>query len=152
MSKIVMVVLSGIFFTFIADFFLFLGLKLHYIDPLQIDVYYNILFVDNQNVFLFFTLTLVIGALIFYTDKKLYIPILIVFYLGVLSTLFPSIGKSIGEKLFMKKDVTLHNHKFAFRGDILYIGRKTIYFFDKELDKMIELKKNEIKENMDELR
>ncbi len=152
MSKIVQMILTGLFFTFIADFFLFLGVKLHYIDPLGIDLFYNILFADNQNFFLFIILTLAIGALVYFSDKKIYLPILIVFFLAVLSTLYPPIGKEVGEALFMQKNLTLHNDKFVFNGDILYVGRKVIYFYDKELNKTIELKKSEIKEDLDELR
>ena len=150
MSKIVQMILAGIFFTFIADFFLFLALKLHYINPLGIDVYYNILFADNQNFFLYAVLSLIVGTLIIYTDKKIYLSVMTLFYLGVAITLYPPVGKTVGEMLFMKKDVLLHNKKFTFRGDILYTGRDKIYFFDKDLNKMIELKKTEIQERIDD--
>jgi len=53
MSKIVQMILSGMFFTFILDFFLFLGVKETYIDSHGIKLYYNILFADNQNIFIF---------------------------------------------------------------------------------------------------
>ncbi len=152
MNKILLSILSGVFFTFIADYFLFLGVKLHYIDPLGIEVYYNVLFADNQNFFLFILTSLVVGTLIVFTDKKIYLPVVAAMYVAALSTLYPPIGEKTGEMLFMKKGVSLHNEKFTFKGDILYIGRKYIYFFDDELQKTIQLKKNEIKENIDELR
>ena len=50
MSKLVQAFLSGAFFTFFLDFFLFLGMKLNYIDYYKIDLYYNPFFADNQNI------------------------------------------------------------------------------------------------------
>jgi len=52
MSKLIQAFLAGIFFTFFLDFFIFLGILLHYINFYEIDLYYNILFADNQNIFL----------------------------------------------------------------------------------------------------
>ena len=51
MSKLIQALLTGIFITFILDFFIFLGIKQNYIDFYEIDVYYNILFADHQNIF-----------------------------------------------------------------------------------------------------
>ena len=99
---------------------------------------------DNQNIWLFLGTALIIGTLIFYTDKRIYLPVLTVFFLTSFATLYPKVGKKVGEMLFMQKDATLKNSKFTFKGEILYIGRKKIYFFDKELNKMIELNKAEI--------
>ncbi len=149
MSKIIQIILVGVFFTFIADFFFFLGIKLHYIDVLGIEVYYNVLFVDNQKWYIFFGVSLIVGLLIHYTPMQVYLPIMILFYFLVFFALYHPVGEALGEWLFMKENVTLHNDKFTFRGDILYIGREKIYFFDKDLNKMIELKKTEIKEKID---
>jgi hypothetical protein len=59
-------------------------------------------------------------------------------------TLLPSIGQSAGEKILMKKDVTLKNSKHIFRGDIYYSGREKISFYDRDLDKIILLDKKEL--------
>ena len=50
MSKSVQALLSGLFITFLLDFFLFLGIFQNYIRVHEIDLYYNILFVDNQSI------------------------------------------------------------------------------------------------------
>jgi hypothetical protein len=146
MSKIVQAFLSGMFFTFILDFFLFLGLQLHYIEALEIDIYYNIFFVDNQNFYLFFFLSLLLGYITLYLSHT--ISLIVVGTLFILSsaTLIEPIGKRVGEELFMQKDMTLYTKRFQYKGDIYYDGRKDIYFYDHRLEKMLKIEKNKIKE------
>ena len=151
MTKVVQALLSGMLFTFIIDFFLFLGLKLNYIKPLGVDVFYNVFFVDNQNWTVFFAVSMIVGFLIMYANNFFKLTIIGFLFVAVFLTLIPSIGYSVGEKIFMKKDITLHNKKFTFRGDVYYIGRKKITFYDKDLKKVILLDKNEILENINEI-
>jgi hypothetical protein len=151
MTKVVQALLSGVLFTFIIDFFLFLGLKLNYIKPLGVDVFYNVFFVDNQNWTIYFAISMIVGFLIMYANNFLKLTIIGSLFAAVFLTLIPSIGYSVGEKIFMKKDITLHNKKFTFRGDVYYIGRKKITFYDKDLKKVILLDKNEILENINEI-
>ncbi len=146
MSKIIQAFLAGVLFTFILDFFLFLGIKLNYIDTNNIDVYYNILFADNQNIFLYAIVSFLFGFLIIYANHKLSISTAIVFTLLASSTLISPIGHKAGEILLMKKNVTLHDDKYSYHGDIYYNGRKSIAFYDYELKKVIILKKNRLKE------
>ncbi len=146
MSKIIQAVLAGVLFTFILDFFLFLGIKLNYIDTYNINVYYNILFADHQNIFLYATLSLLFGFLIIYANHKISISTAIVFALLASSTLISPVGNKAGEILLMKKNITLHDDKYSYHGDIYYDGRKTIAFYDYELKKVIILKKNRLKE------
>jgi hypothetical protein len=144
MSKLIQALLSGMFFTFIMDFFLFLGIKENYIDPHNIEVYYNILFADHQNIFIFLFFTLVVGYLIMYTTTK--IALISVGFMTVLSlsTLIPPVGNAVGKTLLMKKNVTIKTDKFFYHGDIYYDGRKNVTFFDYELKKVIILDKNKI--------
>ncbi len=150
MTRFVQMLLSGIFFTFILDFFFFLGIKLNYIDPLAKEVgnfvYFNVLFVDHQNLPLFLLLSLATGWLITYTKPKIWLLVTAFLFVLSLTMLLPSIGKEVAQMLFLKQDVTLHSKKFTFKGDIYYIGREKILFYDKELNKFIQLKKSEIKE------
>ena len=146
MTKFIQALLSGMLFSFILDYFLFLTIKNNYIDPLEVDVYYNVLFADNQNIFLYFLSSLLFGSIIMYIQSKLKYILLMFLFIFALLIQFPSFGKLIGEKLFMQKNVTLHNKKFTFIGDIYYIGRDKITFYDKELQKVILLDKNEILE------
>ena len=151
MSRYIQLFLTGIFFTFILDFFLFLGIKLHYIDPLSFTLYYNVLFADNQNWLLFFASSLFIGWLLYFTKNSIRIPVMLLLFALVLATLIPSVGKAVGEALFLKPNVTLHDKKFTFNGDIYYIGREKVLFYDHDLKKMIELDKKHLKENVDAL-
>ncbi|QOP46066.1 hypothetical protein [Sulfurimonas paralvinellae] len=144
MSKIVQMILSGIFFTFILDFFLFLGIKENYIDAHGIKLYYNILFADNQNIFVFIIFTLIIGYVVMYLSNKTAIIIVSTLFLLSASTLIPPIGSFAGEILFMKKDITMRTDKFSYHGDILYSGRKKVTFYDHELKKVILLDKKTI--------
>ena len=146
MAKLIQALLSGMLFTFILDYFLFLTIKNNYIDPLEVEVYYNVLFADNQNFLLYFFFSFVFGSLIIYIKSKIKYIFLALLFLASIIIQVPSIGELIGETLFMQKNVTLHNKKFTFVGDIYYIGRDKITFYDKELKKVILLDKNEILE------
>jgi len=146
MSKFVQAILSGIFFTFILDFFIFLGIKLNYIDFYQIDVYYNILFADHQNIFIFTIFSFILGAVVIYIkSNKVSIILIGVMFLLTLSTLFQSVGHFVGEKMLMKKNTTLKDSRYTYVGNIYYNGRKTITFYDYELKKIILLNKKDLK-------
>ena len=138
MSKFFQALLTGIFFTLILDFFLFLGLKFNYIDFFDIDIYYNILFVDHQNVYLFFAFSFLIGYIIIYiAHTKLSVIIVGGMFLLAFSTLIPSLGYRLGEIFFMEKNVILKTKKYTYEGVIYYRGRSQTTFFDYELKKII---------------
>jgi hypothetical protein len=131
--------------TFIFDFFLFLGIKLHYIDFYQIPLYYNILFADNQNIYLYFGLSfLFVYIIIYLKNLKFKTTLLVLAFLISLTPLIQPIGYEVGMKMFMQKNTLLKNTKFTFKGDIYYIGRQSIYFYDTELQKMITLQKKDL--------
>lgn len=144
MSKLSQALLSGIFFTFILDFFLFLGIKQNYIDAHNIQVYYNILFADHQNIFIFLFFTLVIGYIITYTSTKTALISIGLLFVITFSTLIPPVGNAVGALMLMKKNVTIKTDKFFYHGDIYYDGRKYVTFFDSALKKDIILDKNKI--------
>jgi len=149
MAKFIQAVLSGFLIMLVYDYFFFIGLHLHYIKKLGIDVFFNPFFVDNQNIFLFILGIAVFGILVMFVKSKVKYFVLGFFFILSLSSLIPSVGYNIGEAIFMQKNVTLHNKKFSFVGDIYYIGRDKITFYDKELKKVIQLQKNEIKEELE---
>jgi len=145
-SKVFQAFLTGIFFTFILDFFIFLGIKENYIDFYKIDLYYNILFADNQNIFIYLIFSAIIGYIVVYINNNKFSAIVlgILFFITSL-TLFHGVGHSVGEMLFTKKNVTLHNARHTFIGDIYYDGRTQITFYDYELQKIITLNKKDLK-------
>jgi len=147
MSKFFQAFLTGIFFTFILDFFLFLGIKLNYIDFFNIDLYYNILFADHQNIYLYLLLASLLGYIIIYLDNNKVSAIMLGILFSLVSlTLIAPIGKSMGELLLMKKNITLKDSKYTYIGDAYYIGRKSVTFYDYELQKIIILEKNKLKD------
>ena len=145
MNKAIQALLTGMFITFMLDFFLFLGVMLHYIEFYKINIYYNILFVDNQNWYLFFSLSIIFGWMVIYVKnyKISLIPIIIISIFTSL-TLFEDIGNMAGEVMFMKRNVTLKSSKFTYIGNIIYNGREEITFFDYELSKTITIKKKDL--------
>jgi len=145
MSKLFQALLSGMFFTFIMDFFIFLGIKLNYIDFYDVHVYYNILFADHQNFFIFFFFSFVIGYLVIYANTKTALISIGLLFILSFSTLIPPIGKTLGEMMLMKKNITLKTDKFSYHGDVYYNGRKTVTFYDYELKKVLNIDKNKIK-------
>ena len=144
MSKVVQAFLSGLFFTFILDFFLFLGIFENYIKPREIDVYYNILFADHQNIFIFGFFTIFLGYITLYKETKISLVVIGTLSILSLSTLIPSIGSSLGELLLMKQDVQIQAGKYFYRGDVLYDGRTKVTFSDYTFKKVLNLDKNKI--------
>ena len=144
MSKLIQALLSGVFFTFILDFFLFLGVKLHYIDKYEIDEYYNVLFADHQNLLIFAFVSVFIGFITLYTNIKIALSVVGSLFVVVFLTLIPAFGEMAGEFLLMQKDVTLQTKRFTYHGDILYKGRKETTFFDRELQQIVILPNEKI--------
>lgn len=146
MIKVVQAFLSGIFFTFILDFFLFLGIKLHYINYYGIDVYYNILFADHQCLIAYLLMTLFLGYLtIYYPRPKTSAVILAALFAAVLLTLVPPIGRAAGSMILLKKDQTLYDARYSYNGDVYYDGRDSIYIYDNELQELLNLSKKDLK-------
>jgi len=147
MSKVIQMILSGMFFTFILDFFLFLGIKENYIDAHGIQLYYNILFADNQNIYIFTFFTLFLGYIVMYVSNKIAITIISTLFILTSATLIPPLGNYAGELLLMQKNITLKTDKFTYHGDMLYSGRVAVSFYDYGLKKVIMLDKNKIQGN-----
>ncbi len=146
MSKVLQAFLSGIFFTFILDFFLFLGIKLHYIDFYEIDVYYNILFADHQCIILYALVSAFLGYMTTYYSKPKHTALVLAsLFTAVLLTLIPPIGKAVGGALLIQKDQTLQDARYDYHGDIYYEGRESIYIYDDELQELINLSKKELR-------
>lgn len=144
MSKIIQAFLSGLFFTFILDFFLFLGIFENYIKAKDIDVYYNILFADHQSLILFLLLSVLLGYITLYKSTKLSLIVIGTLSIISLSTLIPPVGSSLGEMLLMKTDVKINMQKYSYRGDLLYDGRTKVTFYDYNFKKVLNLDKNKI--------
>ncbi len=147
MTKLVQAFLTGIFITFILDFFIFLGVFSNYIKFHEIDVYYSILFWDYQNIYIYLILSAIFGFLVTYINRdKLSLSVIGFLFFISLSTLIPSIGHALGEMFYMKKNVTYNDNRYTYVGDVYYDGRAKITFYDYELKKIILLDKKELKQ------
>jgi hypothetical protein len=145
MTKAFQAFLTGIFFTFILDFFIFLGIKLHYIDFYHINLYYNILFADHQNIYLFSIFSVLIGYLVIYVDNNKTSTIILGALFAIVSLgLIKPVGNNLGELMLMSKNITLKDAKYSYIGNIYYDGRKKITFYDYELKKVIILDKKRL--------
>lgn len=145
MNKIFQAFLTGVFFTFILDFQLFLGIKLNYIDHYEIDEYYNILFADHQNLLYIIPLVILIGFVTTYT-KTAKVPLIVLGVLfGVTLLVFiPSVGEHVGASLFQKKDVRYYDGRYQYKGTLFYESRQKVTLFDEELQRLITLNKKDL--------
>jgi len=144
-AKIINSFFLGLIFVLLLDFLLFIGIKINYIDFYNIKVYYNVLFVDNQSYILLFVLSIFFGYLI--SNKKsirvfAYIYIFLIFI--TLLALYAPIGKSLGEMLFEKNNLSFKVGKIAFKGDLLYKGRKQTFIYRKDINKVIKLSNKDL--------
>ena len=146
MTKLLQALLVGMFITFIADYFIFLGIFLNYIHHYEIDVYYNILFWDYQNIYILIASAIIFAIISTYIANIKFTAISVgLLCLVSLSTLIPSVGYMAGENILMKKNVTYHDDRHNFIGDVYYDGREEITFYDYELKKIILLDKKDLK-------
>jgi len=145
--KLVTAFIAGVFFAFFLDFFFILGIFLNYIQAQDIDVYYNILFADHQSYFVFFPLVLIFGYLfLFFPSTKIATIIFMVCFAIVNLMQIPSIGFKVGQMLLEKTNVIINEGEYTYIGKTVYEGRDSIWFYEDELDKIIEIDKGKINE------
>jgi len=139
--KLVTAFLAGAFFTFFLDFFFILGLFLNYIQAQDIDVYYNVLFADHQSYLLFFTGVVIFGYLfIFFPSTRFATIAFGVCFAFVNLTQIPSIGFYMGQVMFEKENQIITEGEYQYIGKIVYEGRKITWFYEDELNRIIEIK------------
>ncbi|MEA1920913.1 MAG: hypothetical protein U9N52_13815 [Campylobacterota bacterium] len=145
MTKLLQAFLTGVFFTFILDFQLFLGIKLNYIDRYEIDEYYNILFADHQNLLYLIPLVIIIGYVTTYLKTpKIALAVLGTFSAITLLVFIPSIGEAVGASVLQKENARFHDGRYIYRGTLFYEGRHKITIFDDELQRLITLDKKDL--------
>ena len=146
MSKLVQALLVGFLITLILDGLVFIGMLVNYINYYEIDLFYKPFFANNQNIYLFSIVSLILGFIVTYIDNDKFSLIVIgILFTLSLSTLIAPIGQTLGEKLFMTKDVTLSDSKYTYNGNIYYNGKTQIIFFDKDVEKIILINKKDLK-------
>jgi len=146
-SKLATAFITGVFFAFFLDFFFVLGLFLNYIQAQDIDVYYNILFADHQSYLVFFPLVVIFGYLfLFFPSPKIATIIFGICFAFVNLTQIPSIGFKAGQMMFEETSKVIQEGKYTYIGKTVYEGRSTIWFYEEELKKIIEIQKDKIRE------
>ncbi len=145
MTKSAQAFLTGVFFTFILDFQFFLGIKLYYIDRYEIDVYYNILFADHQNLLYLIPLVVIIGFVTTYIkNTKVPLVTLGVFFAVTMLIYIPSIGEKMGAHMLQKENARYQDGRYVYKGTLYYDGRHKITIFDDELQRLITLNKKDL--------
>lgn len=140
-TKLVTALLAGAFFTFFLDFFFILGLFLNYIQAQDIDVYYNVLFADHQSYLSFFSGVVIFGYLfVFFPSTKVASIIFGICFAIVNLTQIPVIGFYTAQVMFEKDNKIIKEGNHTYIGKIVYEGRNVIWFYEEELEKIIELK------------
>lgn len=130
----------GFLFVGVLNFLFFVGLKLNYFDLYNIDVFFNVMFVDNQNFFILLPLSLLLGYLLMHSPfKTISMKIYIVSILVFMTTFYEPIGKSIGEAIFLEENQNFKYGSSTFSGATLYKGRDDIFIYREELGKTIKL-------------
>jgi len=118
----------GTLHMFLLDFFFFLGLKLNYLDALEIKEFYNILFIDNQNILIFTLGAIFLGFLmIFLRSQIIKTALFAITWSFSALTLITPIGYNLGESIFKKENQNIQMLTQAFKGDIMYESRSHLF-------------------------
>lgn len=145
MSKIISGFGFGLMLILPLDFLFFIGLKKNYFDFYNIDIYFNIYFIDNQPFLYIAIASLVLGFLILYTPLRKALEIIYVIVLLLcFSMLFKSVAREIGEDIFVQKSITCKLGSQEFKADLLYEGRKNYFLKRENISKTIKIPKNEL--------
>ncbi len=136
----------GIAFVSLIDFLYFIGIKLNYFDFYKIKEYFNIIFIDNQNFYLIIPTIFIVGYLVLYSKfSKFFIRVYLLVIFLALASIYEPVGHYFGELEFMKENQNFRVGSVKFSGDLLYVGRKYIYIYRKDIDKTVRILKKDIK-------
>ncbi len=133
--------LRGLLLILALDFVLFSAIMANYFNLLEINEYFNPIFVDNQIYSLILLLAFPIGYMFAYEPyskffTKIYLALLLIFSL----TFIEEIGFRVGQFMFAQKAKVNLNTK-TLEGEVLYVGRKYIHFREDLSDKTLKFEK-----------
>ena len=132
------IIVYGSFFSFIIDFFFFLGIKFHYLDFYGVNVYFNPFFAYNENYLYFILKAIVLGFL--YLQKAFINKVLfILIVLACVLPMIPKFGYELGSYIFYKKN--FQEDKNGFSLDLIYDGKKKYFLIDTNTKELISIKK-----------
>lgn len=128
-GKILNALLFGMLLTFILDMTIFIGLKSTYLAHFDVKEYFNPFFFDNQNIFIFFGVSLIFATLIYFFGFNKYVATLyIALFLGSFTLFIKPFGVALGEAIFMQKQIPITDINGKTEPyDIIYDGRRYLY-------------------------
>ena len=142
MNKILSLILIGTLVTFIFDFLIILTAKINYLDFYGIHTYYNQLFFDTQNGFIFFIGILIYGGVfVLFDNIKISMSIFFISFLVVLTFFIPTNGYNIGAYIFKSENHIYKRFGIMKKGDILYENFEKYYIYDKDTENIIVINK-----------
>lgn len=123
------------------DAIVFIAIKVNYFDYYEITEFYNVIFIDAQNLWLFFGASLLLGYLFFDSVMGKFMQIFyVVLLLGAMVTFYEPLGQTIAHQLFYHEDARLNiDNRHEVMADVYYVGRNYIYFKEKsgfQIEKM----------------
>jgi hypothetical protein len=144
--KIINGFVFGLALVLMIDFLIFIGLKLHYFDPLDIKEFFNIYFFDNQPFLLVGACAIILGGTMLYAPlyrwvQGLYLVLLII----STGALYQPIGYSLGEMFFTQKETEFILGSQRFKADLLYEGRRYFYIKRDGIERTIKISKEDAK-------
>jgi len=138
----------GLFFTFMLDCLLYLGIYTNYLGHYNIKEYFNIFFIDNQNPIYFFSVSLFFMITFLFSGviSKIFHYIYLILLITVLAfSLYKPYAMKLGEYIFTKKDKILTIKDKKIYGNVVYENRKEIFFQKSEDGILINLEKDRYK-------
>ncbi|MFK5881656.1 MAG: isoleucyl-tRNA synthetase [Sulfurospirillum sp.] len=137
----------GIAFVSLIDFLYFIGIKLNYFDFYKITEYFNIIFIDNQNFYFIIPSFFIVGYLVLYCRfSKIFIRIYILTIVLAFASIYEPVGHYFGKLEFMKENLSFQVGAIKFKGDLLYVGRRYIYIYRKDILKTVKILKKDLKQ------
>ncbi|MDY0238663.1 MAG: hypothetical protein RBS42_07400 [Campylobacterales bacterium] len=144
--KAINALVFGLAMVLMIDFILFIGFKLHYFDFYEIKEYFNVYFFDNQSFLVILTSSLILGYLMLYSPfPKFFQSIYLAVLLGSLTIFYHPIGHKVAQEFFTKEDLSFTIGKQNFKATLLYEGRDKIYIKRDEIERVIVIKKEDLK-------
>jgi len=146
MSKLLSFIFLAMVTPMMPAFFFFIGIKTGYIDHYGIVEYFNVIFVDKIS-WLFYWITGIVFAMLFMLPyKRMAGALFITVTLASMLMLFPSISYKVASGMFLKDPFYIKVKPWTYNGVLLYEGRENYYLFNKENNRTMTFKKDEIDE------
>jgi len=125
MSKIIMLLLFGLFFWFIFDFIFYAGLMVNFVEEYGIPLFFNEFFIESQFWWLWPIGILLYGAVFMVRNGNIYKMLFYILSFGLAGlTWIPEYGDLIGRALFAKENVSYQFKSFTIKSATLMFSSR----------------------------